>query len=122
MLEKTFKFRPICLRNIKISTILLKQGAKSGLNLEQIGKILCRPDDDETQFSLLERIVDKARLITDMMCKMRSKIKDSNLRSIDHNNSKYNGLDIEAIKKHTKKTNSVVGADEEELKFGGSTK
>ena len=30
----------------------------------------------------MEKIVDKARLITDMMLKMQSKIKDSNLRAI----------------------------------------
>ncbi len=45
-------------------------------------EILCRPDEDDSQPSLLEKIVDKARLIADMMMKMNSKLKDSNLRDI----------------------------------------
>jgi len=46
-LENTFKFRPQCLRNMRISSTLLKKGAKAGLTLANIGQILCRPDDDE---------------------------------------------------------------------------
>lgn len=53
-LEKSFDIRPICLRNIKITGSLLKEAARQGLTLAQIGKILCRPDDDETQESPLE--------------------------------------------------------------------
>jgi len=83
LLENTFKFRPICLRNIRISSLLLQRGAMLGLNLAQIGQILCRPDEDDSQPSLLERIVDKARLIADMMWRIQSKIKDSNLRQIE---------------------------------------
>lgn len=33
ILENSFKFRPICLRNIRISATLLKRGAAAGLNL-----------------------------------------------------------------------------------------
>ena len=66
MLEKTFKFRPICLRNMKITTLLLKKAAESGLTLASIGYILCRPDDDESQESLLEKFVERARLNADM--------------------------------------------------------
>jgi hypothetical protein len=33
LLEGTFKFRPICLRNIRISSLLLQRGAMAGLNL-----------------------------------------------------------------------------------------
>ena len=47
VLEKTFKFRPKCLRNMRISSTLLKKGAEAGLTLQQIGEILCRPDDDD---------------------------------------------------------------------------
>jgi hypothetical protein len=32
---------------MKISGSLLKKAASKGLNLAQIGKILCRPDDDD---------------------------------------------------------------------------
>jgi len=67
ILEKTFKFRPICLRNMRISTTLLKMAAQAGLTLAQIGQILCRPDEDESIPSLLERIVDKSRLIADLI-------------------------------------------------------
>ena len=54
MLEDSFKFRPQCLRNMRISSTLLKKGAEAGLTLEQIGKILCRPDEDDEQPSILE--------------------------------------------------------------------
>ena len=60
LLEANFKIRAQCLRNMKISTLLLKKAAAQGLNLAQIGQILCRPDDDEDAPSLLEKIVDKA--------------------------------------------------------------
>ena len=33
MIEKNFKVRPECLKNIKISSLLLKKAANSGLNL-----------------------------------------------------------------------------------------
>ena len=33
LLESTFKFRPICLRNIRITSLLLVHGALAGLNL-----------------------------------------------------------------------------------------
>lgn len=69
----------------------------AGLNLTQIGQLLCRPDEDDTQPSLLERIVDKARLIADMMVKMQSKVTDSNLRNIDDRKNKtFRNMDLEA--------------------------
>ena len=61
MLENSFKIRPICLRNMKVSTLLLKRAASRGLTLAQIGQIICRPDDDDTEPSLLEQIVEKAQ-------------------------------------------------------------
>jgi DNA-binding transcriptional MerR regulator len=73
----------VCLRNIRISTTLLKSAAEEGLTLEQIGQILCRPDEDDSMPSLLEKIVQKARQITDMMIKMQMKYKDSKLRAIN---------------------------------------
>jgi hypothetical protein len=33
LLENTFKFRPICLRNIRITSTLLQRGAAAGLTL-----------------------------------------------------------------------------------------
>ena len=81
-IEKIFHFRPVCLRNIRISTTLLKRAAEQGLTLEQIGQILCRPDEDDTLPSFLEKIVQKARQITDMIFKMQ-KYSDSKLRSIN---------------------------------------
>jgi len=62
LLKSKLYMRPICLRNLKISTILLKRCAAQGLTLAQIGKILCRPDnyDDSKQLSYLEKIVEKA--------------------------------------------------------------
>lgn len=62
-LDNTFRFRKICLRNIRITGTLLKKGAMAGLTLHQIGSILCREDDydDEPELSVLEKIVDKAQ-------------------------------------------------------------
>ena len=37
LLEKNFKVRPECLRNFKISSLLLKRAASKGLTLAQIG-------------------------------------------------------------------------------------
>lgn len=45
---------------MKASCLLLQQGAARGLTLAQIGKILCRPDDDDCEPSTLEKIVKKA--------------------------------------------------------------
>lgn len=98
LIEKTFHFRPVCLRNIRISTSLLKSAAEEGLTLEQIGQILCRPDEDDSMPSLLEKIVQKARQITDMMIKMQMKYKDSKLRAIQNNNNRalnQNGWETE---------------------------
>lgn len=63
MLDTTFKFRRICLRNIRITGTLLKKGALAGLTLNQIGSILCREDDfdDDPEPSVLEKIVTKAQ-------------------------------------------------------------
>ena len=66
LIERNFKVRPECLRNIKITTLLLKEAAAMGLNLAQIGQILCRPDDDEKIASLLENIVSKAELCANL--------------------------------------------------------
>lgn len=62
---------------MKISSLLLKKAAKKGLNLAQIGQILCRPDDDEEVPSLLENIVRKAQLCANLRLQMQSKFKDS---------------------------------------------
>lgn len=44
----------------------------------------------------MERIVDKARLIADMMIKMQSKVTDSNLRNIDdRRNRTFRNMDLE---------------------------
>lgn len=63
MLDNTFKFRKICLRNIRITGTLLKKGAKAGLTLHKICNMLCREEDyeDEPEPSLLEKIVTKAQ-------------------------------------------------------------
>lgn len=45
---------------MKISSLLLKRAAARGLTLTQIGQILCRPDEDESEPSQLEKIVKKA--------------------------------------------------------------
>lgn len=79
MLDNTFKFRKICLRNIRITGILLKKGAEAGMTLHQIGSLLCRSDDydDEPEPSVLEKIVSKAQ---EMACTIR-KIKSTHLKA-----------------------------------------
>lgn len=67
---------------MRISCTLLKKGAEAGLNLSQIGQILCRPDEDDEEPSLLEQIVRKARMCANMMAQIQTRIKDSNLRLI----------------------------------------
>jgi len=59
-IEKHFNVRPICLRNMKICSLLLQIAAQRGLTLFEIGKIICRPDDDETKPSTLEQLVEKS--------------------------------------------------------------
>ena len=51
---------------MKISSLLLQRGASRGLTLAQIGQVLCRPDEDDEEPSLLETIVDKAQLCANM--------------------------------------------------------
>lgn len=69
MLDRFLYFRPICLRNVRISTTLLKMGAEAGLTVAKIGQILCRPDDDDNEPSILEQIVLKARQLADLKSK-----------------------------------------------------
>lgn len=84
---------------MRISTTLLKSAALEGLTLEQIGQILCRPDEDDSLPSLLEKIVHKARQITDMIVKMQMKYKDSKLRAINSNLvAKEKSQEMEEIK------------------------
>mmetsp|Transcript_34857 Transcript_34857/g.53522 ORF Transcript_34857/g.53522 Transcript_34857/m.53522 type:complete len:168 (+) Transcript_34857:1371-1874(+) len=81
-LDQTFKFRPECLRNMRISSLLLKMGAEKGLTLSQIGSILCRPDEDDEQPSILEKIVENARKITDMKKHIANQQREKSLNLI----------------------------------------
>jgi hypothetical protein len=45
---------------MKITGTLLKKAAKRGLTLSAIGSILCRPDEDDSLESHLEKIVRQA--------------------------------------------------------------
>ena len=69
LLEQNFKIRPACLRNMKITTLLLQKAAAKGLTVAQIGEIFCRPDEDDTYQSLLECIVQKATLCSSLKVK-----------------------------------------------------
>jgi hypothetical protein len=44
-------------------------GAEAGLTVAKIGLILCRPDDDDNEPSILEQIVLKARQLADLKSK-----------------------------------------------------
>lgn len=110
LLEETFKFRPQCLRNMRISSTLLKKGAEAGLSLAQIGQILCRPDEDDEQLSLLEQIVRKARMCANMMAQIQTRIKDSAMRLIlpsnveaqNRNPRRYSAADNALVKIESK--------------------
>ena len=58
LIRSKLKFREICLRNFRIASILLKEGAASGLNLFQIAQLAFREDPDE--MSHLEKAVQRA--------------------------------------------------------------
>jgi len=59
MLQKELNIRPECLKTMKITTTLLKNGAASGLNLFEIGSMVCtqggRPSD-------LQRLCEEAEM------------------------------------------------------------
>ena len=84
-LESNFKMRPVCLRNMKVSSLLLKKAAARGLTLQQIGQILCRPDDDDSEPSPLEKIVNKAE--TDETAKPEPTQTFGGMRKISSSNS-----------------------------------
>lgn len=87
LLERNFKIRPECLRNIKISTLLLKEAAIRGLTLTQIGQVMCRPDEDDTAPSLLEKIVTKAQLCANMKNTVQSRQRQSMLNLAQNNDT-----------------------------------
>lgn len=58
-LQETMPFRDKCLRNIRISTLLLKKGVKAGLSLYNIGTMLYRKGYSEST-STVEKIVEDA--------------------------------------------------------------
>ena len=85
MLDNTFKFRKIWLRNIRITGTLLKIGAEHGLTLSQIGSILWREDDydEDPEPSMLEKIVTKAQEMSLTIRKIRSTHLRPKLDSVD---------------------------------------
>lgn len=125
-LEKTFKFRPQCLRNMRISSTLLKKGAEAGLTLAQIGQILCRPDEDDGQPSILEQIVKKARTCGNMLAQMQTKIKDSQLRLIlpqtESNDRKHQRRNSLMIAPQTATYATARGLDSDDELDGRPTK
>ena len=55
-------FRDTCLRNIRISGILLKRGADYGLTLNQIGSLLYRKGYEQSP-SVIEEVISRAILM-----------------------------------------------------------
>jgi len=72
MLDKSLNLRPICLRNMRLSNILLKMGAEAGLNLGEICKIWCRTDDEGEVKSILEGLVERAQRQADIVEEIRN--------------------------------------------------
>lgn len=48
---------------------------------------MCRPDEDEDELSLLEKIVNKAQLCANLRLQMESKFKDSLIGMLSNQNS-----------------------------------
>lgn len=71
MLSAQYNFRPICLRNVRMSATILKKGAAAGLTLEEIAKVWCRTDDEGIKPSVFEEIVKSARMRADIMNQSR---------------------------------------------------
>jgi hypothetical protein len=85
MLDNSFKFRKIWLRNIRITGILLKKGAELGLTLHQIVSILCREDDyeDDPEPSMLEKIIKKAEDMAKTIRRIKATHSKSMLDSVE---------------------------------------
>ncbi len=49
--------RKLCIRNFILSTFVLKKGAKKGLTIHDISKILYRDNDD--QITEIQKLIDK---------------------------------------------------------------
>ncbi|CAG9332310.1 unnamed protein product [Blepharisma stoltei] len=60
LLRDTMPFRDKCLRNIRVSSLLLKKGAEAGLSLFHIGSMLYREGYEDNP-SIIENIIDKSR-------------------------------------------------------------
>jgi hypothetical protein len=71
VLKQYLPFRDKCLRNLRITGMLLKKGAESGLSLFDIGSILYRNEDDVP--SILEKAVANAEQIYSLVkrCSLR---------------------------------------------------
>ena len=62
LLQKSLKFRPICLRNFRIAETLLKEAVKMDFTLHEIAKIIYKEERDVGK-SLQEKIVEKAEIV-----------------------------------------------------------
>lgn len=65
------KMRPKCLRNYRISNILLKEASKLDLTPYDIGMILYRPGFDDTP-SVIEELCHKADQISDLYIRSKN--------------------------------------------------
>lgn len=130
MLDHTFKFRKVWLRNIRLTGTLLKKGAAAGLTLHQITSLVWRDEDydEEPEPSVLERIVIKAQEMARSIRKVKqanvknkmdtikefkekyakdSGSKDTKNHSPDPNTKKKKISDKDTAKKEENKTNNV---------------
>lgn len=72
LLDDSLNIRPICLRNMKISCTVLKNGASAGLTLGEIGKIWARTDDEGEVKSVMEVLVERAQRQADIVQELRN--------------------------------------------------
>ena len=83
---------------MKITGILLKKAANGGLTLNQIGSILCRPDEDDSLESPLEKIVSQASRCANMT---RSLLKKKKQLTNSANRNKFDPFKCIAFKNST---------------------
>ena len=67
---QNIKLRDKCYKNYRISNLVLKIGAMSGLSLHQIGQLIYRPGFDEVP-SPVEILIKKANKINNLFVKSK---------------------------------------------------
>ena len=122
-LQEAMQFRDKCLRNIRISSLLLKKGAKAGLSLYNIGTMLYRKGYSETP-SVIEKIIEDAYDLWRMISKnLSSRLKlerflSDTAKTVQRRRPRAyssNEIDFEAFLPSVQSLNSTNNTDTDSL-------